>query len=460
MNKIYLSVLFVIAVLFTQAQSKSITGETPDQKAKRLEWWTKDHFGLFIHWGLYALPARHEWVKQYEQITDQDYQQYFDYFDPTEYNPKEWAKRAKAAGMKYAVLTTKHHEGFCLFDTKYTDYKSTNTKAKRDLVREFVDAFRAEGIKIGFYYSLIDWHHPDFTVDENHPQHYIGKESKDPSAEANYYRTANKGKDMARYQQYIKNQVTELLTNYGKIDIMWLDYSYPGKYGKGSDDWDAVNLLRLVKKLQPNIIVNDRLDLKEYTDGGDFETPEQISTDRLQNYRGKYWETCQTFSGSWGYFRDQDRHPWKTQRQLLDLLITSTANGGNLILNVGPTAKGEFDYRANNALDSLGYWMHANKKSIYNCTFPPEQYKLPDNLNNATIKQTYNPKEKTLYLHIFSYPKDGKLILPNYAGKIKYAQLLNDASEIQYSTTDDKITLKLPQQKPPYEIPVIEVFLK
>ncbi|MDD4461339.1 MAG: alpha-L-fucosidase, partial [Eubacteriales bacterium] len=133
-------------------------------------WFTRDRFGMFIHWGLYALPARHEWVKMHEMIPEAQYQKYFDHFDPDQFDPKEWARQARNAGMKYAVLTSKHHEGFCLFDSQYTDYKATNTPAGRDLVREFVDAFRAEGLRVGFYYSLIDWHHPDFTIDMLHPR--------------------------------------------------------------------------------------------------------------------------------------------------------------------------------------------------------------------------------------------------------------------------------------------------
>ncbi|EJL6659386.1 alpha-L-fucosidase, partial [Vibrio cholerae] len=164
---------------------------------------------------------------------------------------------AKAAGMKYVVITTKHHEGFCLFDSKYTEYKSTNTPCGKDLIAPFVEAFRAEGLKIGFYYSLFDWHHPDFTIDINHPQR------NHPNAEE-----MNKGRDMKRYVQYMRDQITELLTNYGKIDILWCDFSYVdwewhGKPGKGRDDWESVELVKLVRKLAPDILINNRLDLND-----------------------------------------------------------------------------------------------------------------------------------------------------------------------------------------------------
>ncbi|WP_431295184.1 alpha-L-fucosidase [Pedobacter sp. P26] len=448
MRKLILSALLMFSLTFSGFTQNRLSNETAAEKTKRMEWWTDARFGMFIHWGLYAMPARHEWVKSNEHITNENYQKYFDQFNPDLYNPKQWAKEAKAAGMKYAVLTTKHHEGFTLFDSKYTDYKATNTQAKRDLVKEFVEAFRAEGIKVGFYYSLIDWHHPDFTVDRYHPL----KPNNDNEAE---YAALNKNRDMAKYRKYLFDQVTELLTRYGKIDILWADFSYPGKYGKGHDDWGSVALLKQIRKLQPQIIVDNRLDLNDYEDGTDFETPEQVSPKELEKYHGKVWETCQTFSGSWGYHRDENT--WKSNRKLLDLLITSVANGGNLLLNVGPTARGEFDNRANIALDSLSLWMHANSKSIYHCTFAPAEFKAPEG-----VKLTYNKDTKKLYVHLFEYPNTGSITLEGYKDKTKYAQFLHDNSEVQIDnekSNANTLLLKLPKKKPDFEIPVIELTL-
>src|SRR5512133_2836867 len=238
-----LVIILLLAGNFIQAQPK-IWDETDAQKMQRLKWWTDARFGMFIHWGLYALPARHEWVKNYERLTTEDYQKYFELYNPDLYNPKEWARMAKEAGMKYVVLTAKHHEGFCNWDSKYTDYKCTNTPFGKDIIKDYVEAFRAEGLKVGFYYSLIDWHHPDFTIDRNHPQRQEN--------EANY-ETLNKGKDMSRYRQYMKDQVTELLTNYGEISIIWFDFSYPGKKGKGRDDSDSETLPTLARRSQHRV---------------------------------------------------------------------------------------------------------------------------------------------------------------------------------------------------------------
>lgn len=430
---------------------KRIGYEKPGDQEKRLAWWTNDRFGMFIHWGLYALPARHEWVKKYEKLTNEDYQKYFEQFNPDLYNPKEWAKAAKAAGMKYAVITTKHHEGFCLFDSKFTDYKATNTQAKRDLIKEWVEAFRAEGLKVGFYYSLLDWHHPDFTVDKHHPQ-----QPADNSDSA--YARLNQGKDMSKYREYMHNQVRELLTNYGKIDIMWLDFSYPGKNGKGHEDWGSEELMKMMHKLQPGLIVDNRLDLNDYEDGFDFVTPEQVVVSEWQKVNGKKvaWETCQTFSGSWGYYRDEET--WKSPNQLLQLLIGSVSKGGNLLLNVGPTARGLFDYRANNALNAIGEWMQLNSSSIYGCTQAPDEFKAPPG-----TMLTYNPVTKKLYIHVLVWPFS-RLTLPGFDQKVKYVQFLHDNSEIKYLGRDNQgskdLVLTMPVKKPPVEIPVIELTLK
>jgi len=451
-----LAVLILLVLIALAGKSfAQLPKETDAQKVQRMKWWTDDRFGMFIHWGLYSMPSRHEWVKKNERMTNEEYQKYFELFDPDMFNPKEWAKMAKQAGMKYAVITAKHHEGFCLFDSKFTDYKSTNTPYGKDILREWVDAFRAEGIKIGFYYSLLDWHNPDYTIDRNHPQ---------SQASDTAYERMNKGRDMNKYREYIKNQVTELLTNYGEISVIWLDYSFPkGKQGKGRKDWDSENLLKIVRKLQPGILVNDRLDLLDVESGWDFTTPEQYKVSKWPEVSGKRvpWETCQTFSGSWGYYRDENT--WKDNKQLLELLIESVSKGGNLLLNVGPTSRGTIDYRAQDRLKAMGEWMQYNSRSIYGCTEAPPEFTAPDN-----CVMTYNPVTNRLYIHCLDWPM-GVLHLKGFKGKVKYAQMLHDGSEIEFSDSEgywnpetkaeDVISLSLPVLKPNVEIPVIEIFL-
>lgn len=448
-----------LALIISQAcfSQQKIWDETKTENEERISWWTNARFGMFIHWGIYSQAARHEWVKSYERMTSEDYQKYFEIFNPDLFDPKEWAKKAKAAGMKYAVITTKHHDGFNMFDSKYTDYKVTNTPYGKDIIKEWVEAFRAEGLRIGFYYSLIDWHHPDYTIDYFHPQRADTKET---------YDALNKGKDMAVYREYLKNQVKEILTNYGKIDILWLDFSFPGEFGKGRDDWGSVELIKMVRKLQPGIIIDDRADLKDYKGGWDFTTPEQYKVDKWPeiNREKAPWETCQTFSGSWGYFRDE--YTWKDNKQLLVLLIETVSKGGNLLLNVGPTARGVFDDRADKALKEMGDWMKYNSRSIYGCTQAPEGFEIP-----ANTLLTYNPENNRLYIHLLDYPLNN-LKLPGYKGKVKYAQFLHDASEIKITEpresngerdkTEEQrdLNLALPVTKPNVEIPVIELFLK
>lgn len=439
--------------------SSYVTRKTPGDTV----WFTHDRFGMFIHFGLYALPARHEWVKNKEQITDEKYDEYFKHFNPDLFDAREWAKAAKEAGMKYAVLTTKHHEGFCLFDTKYTDYNVMNTPYGKDIVREYVDAFRAEGLKIGFYYSLLDWHHPDFTIDQYHPR----REDTDAAE-------FNKGRDMHRYAEYMRNQVTELLTNYGKIDILWFDFSFnrdeeyekthPGMIThKGKEEWESEKLIETVRRLQPHIIIDNRTEIEQ-----DIVTPEQYEVQAWPRHEqtGEYlvWEACQTFSGSWGYYRDE--MTWKSPEMLINMLIRSVAYGGNLLMNVGPTARGYFDHRAVDSLKVYGEWMKYNSRSIYGCTMAEPEFVAP---NGCLFTQSQDGKR--LYVHLLDYPYQ-YLELPGFAGKVEYAQFLHDGSEVLFSEKkpahfgcgcsdkDAILYLALPPVKPPVITPVVELFLK
>jgi len=406
-------------------------------------WFVRDRFGMFIHWGTYAMAARHEWVKNKERIPDRVYMQYFKRFDPDLYDPRVWARLAREAGMKYVVITTKHHEGFCLWDSQHTDYKATNTPCGKDLLAPMVEAFRTEGLRVGFYYSLLDWHHPHFPVDRMHPM-------RDKASE----RKKNAARDVTIYADYMRRQVRELLTQFGPIDILWFDFSYPGEDGKGAGDWESEALIKLVRELQPGIMVNNRLDLPG---AGDFVTPEQVQpAAAVTDEKGKpvVWEACQTFSGSWGYHRDE--MTWKSVPQLLWMLIDGVSKNGNLLLNVGPTARGEFDDRARARLEGIGAWMKRHGRAIYGCGPAPARWACPPD-----CRYTYNKATKRLYVHILTWPF-GALHLPGLRKKVKYAQFLHDASEITTragTDGDTDLVLALPTIKPAVDVPVAELFL-
>lgn len=419
-------------------------------------WFTHDRFGMFIHWGLYALPARHEWVKQVEQIPDDVYDKYFRHFDPDLYDPELWAKAASGAGMKYFVVTTKHHEGFCLWDSKLTDYKITNTPYGKDVLHPMVDAFRGQSMKVGFYHSLIDWHHPDFVIDDVHSMRNHPDRAK-----------LNETRNQMKYADYLHGQVRELLTEFGHIDVLWFDFSYPrendpeGKLGKGRAHWRSEELYKMVRELQPHVVLDDRLDLPE---GWDIKTPEQVQPREWVKVDGQpvVWEACQTFSGSWGYHRDEQT--WKSVDMLIMMLIDSVSKGGNLLLNVGPTGRGEFDARALDRLSGMGEWMKRHDRSIYGCTQAPAEFPTPQDCH-----LTYNPTTNRMYVHILEWPF-GQLYLEGFGDRVEYAQLLNDASEIKWEKSDwhetwnktgeGAITLSLPVVRPNVTVPVIELFMK
>ncbi|OIO02794.1 alpha-L-fucosidase [Candidatus Desantisbacteria bacterium CG_4_10_14_0_8_um_filter_48_22] len=425
------------------------------------KWFTEARFGMFIHWGLYAMGARHEWLQHNEQIPVPEYERrYFKHFNPDLYDPEMWAKTAANAGMKYFVITTKHHEGFCLWDSEYTDYKAPSTPCGKDLLKPMVDAYRNNGLRVGLYHSLIDWHHPQYTIDP-----HVGP-----------YRNAdrdkmNKTRNQAKYAEYLHNQVRELLTKFGKIDIMWFDFSYPKPdgSGKGRNEWQSEKLYKMVRELMPGVMLDDRLDLEK---GWDIKTPEQFQPREWVTVNGQkvVWEACQTFSGSWGYHRDESS--WRSVDELIRTLIDCVSKGGNLLLNVGPTARGEFDYRAIARLEGIGEWMRRHGRSIYGCTQAPAEFNVPEN-----CKLTYNPAARRLYVHILAWPYRHLYLDGNaFADRVEYAQLLNDASEIGLGLEpwvadqmarkkigkrqERSVVLQLPADKPSVTVPVVELFLK
>lgn len=395
-----------------------------EERKMRTEWFLHDRLGMFIHWGLYAIPARGEWVRGLEKMTPEQYRVYFDEFNPVHYDPRKWASIAKQAGMKYAVLTAKHHDGFCLYDTKYTDFKSTNTACKRDLVREYVEAFRAEGIKVGLYFSLIDWNHPDFP-------HY--GDNQHPMRDNEEYKDVRH--DWNNYISFFHGQVRELLTNYGKIDIMWFDFSYTNERLAGTqfenmraDTWHAQELMEMIRSLQPDIVVDNRLGgdaFKEEPDAfsGDFVSPERMMPSygmRDVLKRPVPWELCITLNENWGYAKNK---PWeyKTAQNLVHMLVECVSKGGNMIVNVGPNAKGEIPKQSVAVLHELGEWMYENGDSIYGC--------------GASILEKpewgrYTQNGNRIFAHIYDR-RIGAFRFERMAGKFKKVRLLADGSELK-----------------------------
>lgn len=332
---------------------------------RRMAWYTQARFGMFIHWGLYAIPARGEWVRNAERIPNEEYDPYMREFNPACCDMMEWMRAAKAAGMRYVVMTAKHHDGFCLFDSAYTDFKSTNSPAGRDFVREYLEAARACGLRAGLYFSLIDWRHPDFPHygDAHHPM-------RDNPA------YGNEGRKFDRYLTYLHNQVRELCTNYGKLDLLWFDFSYGGLRGEA---WKATALVDMVRSLQPEVIIDNRLEVSGEGFGslaegqptpyhGDFVSPEQIiPPNGLRDTEGRplIWESCVTMNNHWGYCAVD--HDYKPAPMLIKKLVECVSKGGNLLLNVGPDARGRFPRESVEILAEIGRWMDRNGESIYGC---------------------------------------------------------------------------------------------
>ena len=329
---------------------------TPDQQ-RRMKWWHDAKFGMFIHFGLYAAHGRHEWAMEMEAIPVAEYQKFTAGFKPAPGSPRKWAQLAKAAGMKYMVLTSKHHEGFCNWDTKLTNYNAMQFGPKRDVIREYVEAARAEGLRVGFYYSLMDWHHPDGARCQT-----------DPAARR-------------RFVDYTHGLIRELMTNYGKIDVLWYDVSWP----LDAEGWESEKMNKMVFGLQPDIVVNNRNRLP-----GDFSTPEQ--TIKAES-GGRAWESCMTLNDSWGFQRADDN--WKTPRTVIRNLITCARDGGNYLLNIGPEPDGSIPPESVRILSAVGDWMKTGGATIY--AADPCQV-------SRNAYANFTRKGNTLYMHVHFWP--------------------------------------------------------
>ena len=377
-------------------------------RAKRMKWWNDARFGMFVHWGLYAQLGRNEWVWAIECIPKKEYEKYADTWRVKPRPMRQWAALAKKAGMKYMVMTTKHHEGFCLWDTKQTDFNSVKHGPKRDLVREYVQACREFGLKVGFYYSLMDWHHPDGA------------------------RCAHDEKARRRFVDFTHGCVRELMTNYGKIDILWYDVSWPLK---SPEAWESRKMTAMARRLQPDIIVNNRAQLPE-----DFGTPEEHVQAAEQ---GRAWEACMTFNGSWGY-QPAPPEDWRSVRDVLGMLRTCAAGGGNLLLNIGPKADGSVPELAPERLTAVGQWLQKYGEAVYG-----EMTRIDDRIEwIPTGSWSARDNGRTAYFWCTRWP-GSELAIGGLRSKVEKVTLVGGEQCFDFEQTSNRLVIKgLPAECP------------
>ncbi|MBR2625419.1 MAG: alpha-L-fucosidase [Lentisphaeria bacterium] len=378
---------------------------------ERMKWFNEARFGIYVHYGLYSLLGRGEWTMYSERIPAAEYAKLADQFNPAPGCVKEWVETAKAAGAKYMVLTTRHHEGFCLFDSKYSDFTSVKHGCKRDIVREYVDAAREAGLKVGLYYSLLDWRFPGYFEPEKYP------ESKE-----------------ALLTQ-IFGQVRELMTNYGQIDVLEYDGGWDARLqNKGVDKanfWRAQELNAMVRELQPTIIINDRSGTEE-----DIETPEQV----VRGGKQKMTESCMCIGEScaWGYTRFNPN--WKTSEQLLQHLVQAAQLGGNYLLNIGPCPDGSIRIEEYERVQAVGSWLKINGEAIYNSQSCELIGATQPGLVDLNLQGPWTRKGNIGYWCIFRWPGETATAV-RIATPVKKVTMLATGKE--YPFTWDKNNGKL-----------------
>lgn len=436
MNMRRLATRFVLSIALGAAWSAAAPGaeeaavrETPAQRDARMKWFREARFGMFIHWGVYSVPAGEwkgnknygEWFLEETKMPVSQYEKYAAQFNPVKFDAKEWVRMAKDAGMKYVVITSKHHDGFCLFDSAYTEYDVIDaTPFKRDIMRELADACRAEGIRVGWYHSIMDWHHQDAG-----------------------------GERFPAYADVLRKQVVELLANYGPIDVMWFD-------GEWIPEWTVehgVELERLCRAVSPSVIVNNRVGKRGAGMGdmtrtvGDFATPEQ--TVPATGLPGLDWESCITMNDTWG-FKTSDQN-WKSAEELLRMVVDIASKGGNLLLNVGPTAEGLIPQPSVDRLHAVGAWLDRNGEAIYGTQASPFR-RLP--WGRCTRRG------ETLYLHVFDWPGDGRLVIDGLRNRAGAAWFHADSRRrpLPVERDGERVVIHLPLE--PSDQPVTVVVLQ
>jgi alpha-L-fucosidase len=381
--------------------------KTDLDRARRMKWWHDARFGMFIHWGLYSQLGRHEWAMNRERIPVAEYERLADVWNPKPRPMRQWAKLARQAGMKYMVLTTKHHDGFCLWRTKQTNYNAFDKGPKRDLVQEYVDACHEFGLKTGFYYSLMDWHHP------------------------NGAKCARNEKARRNFLDFTQGCVRELMSNYGTIDILWYDVSWPLKT---PELWESARMNAMVRELQPQILINNRSQLPE-----DFGTPEEkIKAEET----GRAWEACMTFNGFWGYKGVGPSEDWLSSRKVVGMLRQVTAGGGNLLLNIGPEPDGTVPPEAIERLTAVGQWVKRNAEAIYG------KVGRCDGLFDWLPLGAFTRNGNTAYFWCHNWP-GRELAIGGFKTKLRRASLLTDGKTLPFHQERDRLVIYgLPSSNP------------
>jgi alpha-L-fucosidase len=379
-------------------------------RARRMQWWHAARFGMFVHFGLYSVLGRHEWAMEDEGIPVREYEQLAKRFNPVPNSARAWAKLARQAGQKYMVMTSKHHEGFCNFDTKLTNYCAPKQAAGRDLLREYVEAARAEGLHFGFYYSLMDWHHPDGA------------------------RCAHDEDARKRFVDYTHGLIRELMTDYGKVDVLWYDVDWP----LNAEQWQSEQMNKMVFDLQPDIIVNNRNSLS-----GDFSTPEQ---EVVAAKGGRAWESCMTMNESWGYQRADDN--WKSPKTIVRNLIECASGGGNYLLNIGPRGDGSIPGESVRILTEVGQWMSRNGETIY--TADPCQV-------SESLFAGFTRSGNTLYMHVHFWPGD-TIALGGLTTAVKSARLFATNETVRFEQEKLRVRfMGLPKDAPDHPVTTLAI---
>ncbi|MFN9215267.1 MAG: alpha-L-fucosidase [Gemmatimonadota bacterium] len=417
----------------------------PGPRGDRMAWWREARFGMFIHFGLYSGPGgewhgtptgSHEWMRHNARIPDDEYRRLADAFAPAALDADAWVRAARDAGQRYVVLTTKHHEGFALFHSDVSRYTTAHTPLRRDVCAEVARACRAHGLELGWYYSIMDWHHPDYLPRREW-------ESRDAT-----------GADFARYVAFMKAQLHELLTRYGDVAVLWFDGQWESTWTHAA----ALELEAYCRRLMPGVIINDRIDVAPpeapppgYRRAGDYVTPELTVPER--GLPGQDWETCMTMNRNWGYAKDDP--DFKSVPTLVKLLVETASKGGNLLLNVGPDGDGRIPPPSLEGLAGMGAWLRTNGRAIHGTVASPFAAPLPRAAGAAPVRVTR--RERALHLFLETW-EGGPVVLPGVREAPRSVRVLGaEGTPVAWARTPDGIALTMPERGPDLLVPVVEV---